>query len=185
MAVDDRRHRPRGLKPGESFQYDDQGMGTYIKRAATFVIGGGKGDGAAQRFASLRHVMKQQQPFPQMGQQQQANGSGGGSSGSSSGQGQQQQDYNHEGENPSSEFQTQNGKALGTAEKIVKHYVGDAWTVAATDHAAAHFGKNIVFVDKNGCWSTRKIGIRQYPYQDDGQMMSGGQGGSGGGGGGG
>jgi phage baseplate assembly protein V len=32
LAVDDRRHRPKGLKPGESVLYDDQGQRIYVSR---------------------------------------------------------------------------------------------------------------------------------------------------------
>ena len=67
MGVDDRRNRPRDMKPGESYQYDDQGMGTLIRRGATYMMGGGYGQGAAQRFASMRHVMKTKPGFPGQG----------------------------------------------------------------------------------------------------------------------
>ena len=78
IAIDDRRHRPLGLKPGESFQYDHQGQGTLIREAATYIMSldddgsgqspGGKmlkdGSGQSQkkeRFVSLRHVQKKKQ----------------------------------------------------------------------------------------------------------------------------
>jgi hypothetical protein len=82
LAVDDRRHRPMGMKPGESFQYDHQGQGTLIRAAATFIMSlDDEGDGNApggkmlrdaegratgksekkERFVSLRHVVKKKQ----------------------------------------------------------------------------------------------------------------------------
>jgi phage gp45-like len=42
IAVDDRRYRPKGLKPGESAQYDDQGQMLYISRDGIIVNGNGK-----------------------------------------------------------------------------------------------------------------------------------------------
>ena len=38
IGIDDRRHRPMGMKPGESFQYDHQGQGTLIRNFATFML---------------------------------------------------------------------------------------------------------------------------------------------------
>jgi hypothetical protein len=82
LAVDDRRHRPMGMKPGESFQYDHQGQGTLIREAATFIMSlDDNGDGQApggkmlrdaegretgksekkERFVSVRHVEKKKQ----------------------------------------------------------------------------------------------------------------------------
>jgi hypothetical protein len=82
IAVDDRRHRPMGMKPGESFQYDHQGQGTLIRNFATFMLsldddGSGQQPGAVmlkdkdgkdtgqsqqqERYASVRHVVKKKQ----------------------------------------------------------------------------------------------------------------------------
>ncbi len=82
IGVDDRRHRPMGMKPGESFQYDHQGQGTLIRNAATFIMSlDDNGDGQApggkmlrdaegretgksekkERFVSVRHVEKKKQ----------------------------------------------------------------------------------------------------------------------------
>jgi hypothetical protein len=82
LAVDDRRHRPMGMKPGESFQYDHQGQGTLIRNAATYIMslddnGDGKAPGGKmlrdaegratgkseekERFVSIRHVVKKKQ----------------------------------------------------------------------------------------------------------------------------
>jgi hypothetical protein len=82
IGVDDRRHRPMGMKPGESFQYDHQGQGTLIRNAATYIMSlDDNGDGQApggkmlrdaegretgksekkERFVSIRHVEKKKQ----------------------------------------------------------------------------------------------------------------------------
>jgi hypothetical protein len=90
LGVDDRRHRPMGMKPGESFQYDHQGQGTLIRAAATFIMsldddGSGSAPGGKllrgpdgkvllekdgtktkktekqERFVSIRHVEKKKQ----------------------------------------------------------------------------------------------------------------------------
>lgn len=53
IAVDDRRHRPRGMKPGESAQYDDQGQMTYLKRDGNYIL--------SPKKVSLRHVTKEKQ----------------------------------------------------------------------------------------------------------------------------
>lgn len=42
IALDDRRHRPAGLQPGESTLYDDQGQMVYITRDGIVVDGAGK-----------------------------------------------------------------------------------------------------------------------------------------------
>lgn len=55
VAIDDRRHRPYGLKEGESQQYDDQGQASYIARDGVYVL-------SNKDMASLRHVNKDKQP---------------------------------------------------------------------------------------------------------------------------
>ena len=75
IGMDDRRHRPMGLKPGESAQFDDQGMMTLIRRDAIHMLAlDDQGDGNApgqyasqaggqtkERYASVRHVVKKKQ----------------------------------------------------------------------------------------------------------------------------
>jgi phage gp45-like len=75
FGIDDRRHRPMGLKPGENAQYDDQGQMTLLRRNGTYVVSldseeKGK-DGKSkttERMVSLRHVEKKKQER-QQGQQ--------------------------------------------------------------------------------------------------------------------
>jgi phage baseplate assembly protein V len=40
VRVDDRRYRPKGLTPGESTLYDDQGQRVYISRSGIQILGG-------------------------------------------------------------------------------------------------------------------------------------------------
>ncbi|HEV8503726.1 MAG TPA: phage baseplate assembly protein [Casimicrobiaceae bacterium] len=88
IGIDDRRHRPMGMKPGENAQYDDQGQMTLLRRAGLFLLSldddgqgtapGGKmlrdRDGKLtgksepqQRMVSLRHVVKTAQERPGVG----------------------------------------------------------------------------------------------------------------------
>ena len=83
IGIDDRRHRPMGMKPGENAQYDDQGQMTLLRRAGLFLLsldddGSGSAPGARmlrdaegnltgqsekqERMVSLRHVKKKAQP---------------------------------------------------------------------------------------------------------------------------
>jgi len=109
-VMDDRRYRPRGLKPGENSQYDDLGQMTLLRRSGLYLLSldgeddsqqdssggsGGSGGGAStregesggngggqtvERFVSIRHVEKQKQPKPQS-QSSSGNGASGGGSG--------------------------------------------------------------------------------------------------------
>jgi len=90
IGVDDRRHRPHGLKPGENAQYDDQGQMTLLRRDGAYVLT--TDDDQNQRAVSIRHVEKSKQPPP------------------SKGSGQQQQDFKHAGERVNAEVKvTKNG----------------------------------------------------------------------------
>lgn len=82
IGMDDRRHRPMGLKAGESAQYDHQGQMTLIRKNGMFMLslddeGEGQQPGAVmlrdaegratgksekqERMVSLRHVTKKKQ----------------------------------------------------------------------------------------------------------------------------
>ena len=88
IGMDDRRHRPMGLKPGENAQYDDQGQMTLLKRVGLFLLscdddgentapGGkalkdsdGKPTGKTEkqsRMVSLRHVTKSKEDRGKVG----------------------------------------------------------------------------------------------------------------------
>jgi phage gp45-like len=64
VAVDDRRYRPMGLKPGENSQYDDIGQMTLMRRNGLYLLStdGEDGEGKkSDRMVSLRHVEKTKQ----------------------------------------------------------------------------------------------------------------------------
>jgi phage gp45-like len=82
IGVDDRRHRPMGMKPGENAQYDDQGQMTLLRRGGLFMVslddnGSGTAPGGTmlrdaegratgqsekkERMVSMRHVEKQKE----------------------------------------------------------------------------------------------------------------------------
>ena len=64
IGVDDRRHRPMGMKPGENAQYDDLGQMTAIRRDGVYVLSLG------DNMVSLRHVNKTAQPRAEVGSTQ-------------------------------------------------------------------------------------------------------------------
>ena len=67
IGIDDRRHRPMGLKPGENAQYDDIGQMTLLRRDATHVLSLDSQDengNQVTRYVSIRHVEKQKQQRP-------------------------------------------------------------------------------------------------------------------------
>lgn len=91
IGMDDRRHRPMGMKPGENAQYDDQGQMTAIRRDGVYILstdddGSGTAPGARmlrdhegkltgqsqqqQRMVSLRHVNKRAQARAKVGSAQ-------------------------------------------------------------------------------------------------------------------
>ena len=64
IGVDDRRHRPMGLKPGENAQYDDIQQMTLMRRNGLYLLSNDNEDGEgkkAERMVSLRHVEKKKQ----------------------------------------------------------------------------------------------------------------------------
>jgi len=71
IGIDDRRHRPMGLKAGENAQYDDIGQMTLIRRAFTAMLSLDSKDEKTgkmvERFVSLRHVEKKKQERPKIG----------------------------------------------------------------------------------------------------------------------
>lgn len=78
-AIDDRRHRPYGLKPGENAQYDDAHQMTYIARDGVYILSldsKDKDDKNVERKSSLRHVEKKKQERKTGQQSQSAEGGG-------------------------------------------------------------------------------------------------------------
>ena len=131
IAVDDRRHRPMGLKPGENAQYDDQGQMTLLRRDGVYLVstdddGSGSApaatmlaDGTSQkksRCVSLRHVVKKAQKRPG---------------------GQSSDDYKHEGDTVNTEVRmTQGMMDFRTGDNSVGHHDKDAakWSFGGKVH---------------------------------------------------
>jgi len=133
-VMDDRRHRPWALKPGENAQYDDLGQMTLMRRTGLYLLttdnpdesqqqggggasaatreeGGGGGGQQVERMVSLRHVEKKKQERPK---KKSEGGESGGSNGGVSagtlaaegGSGDQSngKDHKHEGETVNTEI---------------------------------------------------------------------------------
>lgn len=58
IAVDDRRHRPKGLKEGESVLYDDQGQKIYLTRDGIVVDGGDKKKPVTVKVGNAKLIVK-------------------------------------------------------------------------------------------------------------------------------
>lgn len=151
IAIDDRRHRPMGLKPGENAQYDDLGQMTLLRRTGLFLLssddvqpqqsgsGGTASSGGSQqvaRMASLRHVQKQKQPRPG-GTQSGSAGSGAvvsaiaRAAGATTQQGQQNQNFQHEGQTVNTEVRvTKTDIQILDGETVVGRYdkASGTWT---------------------------------------------------------
>jgi phage gp45-like len=148
-VMDDRRHRPYGLKPGENAQYDDAGQMTLMRRNGLYLLtlddeeGSGNGGASArdadgnqqenkERMVSLRHVMKKKQERPKGDSGGDAAGGGGGGasagtfadSGSSGGGDQSSgKDHKHEGEEVNTEVRATKQKVeFRTGDDVVGHY---------------------------------------------------------------
>jgi phage gp45-like len=142
IAVDDRRHRPMGLKPGENAQYDDQGQMTLLRRGGLFLLSldteeKGK-DGKSkttERMVSLRHVEKKKQDRQKIGAKAAA-AQALDSAVLTAGSGQQtkKEDFKHEGETVNTEVRcTKNRIEFRAGEKVVGYYdvKEDTWYFTA------------------------------------------------------
>ena len=71
IGVDDRRHRPMGLKPGENAQYDDIQQMTLMRRNGLYLLSNDnpekEGGQSTERMVSLRHVEKKKQERGEIG----------------------------------------------------------------------------------------------------------------------
>jgi phage gp45-like len=138
IALDDRRHRPLGLKPGENAQYDDQGQMTLLRRGGLFLLSldteeKGK-DGKTEkkeRMVSLRHVEKKKQERGKIGNQ------GGAAAKQDTGglafqrltpeqqaaEDKKKEDFKHEGETVNTEVRcTKNRIEFRAGDKVVGYY---------------------------------------------------------------
>jgi hypothetical protein len=182
-SIDDRRHRPRGLKPGESAQYDDIGQMSLLRRGFSALLSVDD-DKSPPRFASLRHVQKQKQPMPQGGttaEQLQA-------------QQTDAENFKHEGDTVNTEVRaTKNRIEFRVGDDLVGHYdkSSNTWEIyekagtfriiiagdkilcqrgdnthslrVDSTHVHMRKGNNAIFVDDSGCWSTSAIGVKADP----------------------
>ena len=207
IGVDDRRHRPMGLMPGENAQYDDIGQMTLLRRAFTAILSLDSKDAktgkTVERFVSLRHVNKPKQPRPKSsGDKPKSSGddggtvdtrvadggSGGGSGGGAQSKTKQTQDFKHEGESVNTEVRsTAKTIEFRSGDKIVGVYDkgSDTWTINESggnfkliispsqvigqykdakksfrvdkDHTHIRYEDNAIWVNKDGCFSSKAI----------------------------
>src|SRR5262245_61602807 len=127
IAVDDRRHRPMGLKPGENSQYDDIQQMTLMRRDGLYLLSNDNEDGEgkkADRMVSLRHVEKDKQER----QKQQGDQSGQGGAKSVSGRAAQrpqapdQSQFKHEGKTVNTEVRVNKQRIEFRTGENVKGY---------------------------------------------------------------
>ena len=167
--IEDRRHRPREMKPGESFNYDDQGQGGLVKRDGYYNLAVGD-----QNQASMRHASKEKQAFPQ----------GGADSGKST---KAAKEHKHEGD-PTSEFAAEKDKLFGIAKDLLHKYTdGAQYTLVDKDHTAifAAKGQAVIWTDKDGNnYTTKPLEVKKYPYKAPTRSAKGANSGGGSGGGG-
>lgn len=146
IALDDRRFRPMGMKPGESAQYDDQGQMTLLRRNGLFLVslddsgndpkamGFDANNGVQKdRMVSLRHVEKKKEERGNVGQ-----GGEGGNEGMTPTQyaevQKKRQNYKHEGETVNTEIRATKNKIEildGTTVVAVYDKSAKSWTFTA------------------------------------------------------
>jgi phage gp45-like len=154
IGIDDRRHRPMGLKAGENAQYDDQGQMTLLRRTGLYLLsmdddGEGSAPGAVmlrdaegrltgksqkqERMVSLRHVTKKKQQRGQVGKGDGNSGSQAAVQALADGAGAQTQsksDYKHEGDSVNTEVRcTKSRIEFRCGDKVVGYYdaQSDKW----------------------------------------------------------
>jgi phage gp45-like len=139
IGVDDRRHRPMGLLPGENAQYDDIGQMTLLRRGFMAMLSLDSIDQATgkmvERFASLRHVKKEKQKRPTY-KPSSGGQSGGGATPPGPGllaaapsQTQQAEAYKHEGESVNTEVRcTKDRIEFRAGDTVVGYYEASSQT---------------------------------------------------------
>lgn len=172
IAMDDRRHRPIGLKPGENAQYDHNGQMTLVRSTGVYLLslddeqkssggsGGGSGGGGQQqqkeRMVSLRHVNKKKQ---ERGQQ---SASASGSGGQSGGQG-KPQDYKHEGESVNTELRVIKNKIeFRTGDTVVADHTKDTskWDFKGKEHTVSSTDKHTVQTKEVSINGDNSVGVQ-------------------------
>jgi phage gp45-like len=137
IGIDDRRHRPMGLQPGENAQYDDIGQMTLLRRAFTAILSLDSKDSTGkmvERFVSLRHVNKEKQTRPNQGKGGGNGSSGGGGAGpglraAAPAQSPDQSKHKHEGESVNTEIRcTKDRIEFRSGDSVVGYYEASSQT---------------------------------------------------------
>jgi phage gp45-like len=171
IAVDDRRHRPMGLKPGENAQYDDLGQMTLARRDGLYLLSNDnpeeEGGESKERMVSLRHVekKKQERQKPQSGGSQ--GGSGGGSAKgagtfAANGGGQKTQtpdhsNYKHEGETINTELRVTKKKIeFRNGDEVIADHEksSNKWNFKGKEHHVTSSDKHSVTSQQVGITGT-------------------------------
>ena len=180
-VMEDRRHRPMGLKPGENAQYDDIGQMTLMRRGFLAMLShdGEDGEGKkAERFVSLRHVEKQRQKRPTKKElEERATWSPEQLEVQAKADKEEREKHKHEGESVNTEVRANKSKVeFRTGDSVVGHYNtgGKEWQLTSggdesksvkvdSQHAHIKIGENSVWVDQFGCWSSKPIQLKPDP----------------------
>jgi len=138
IAIDDRRHRRMGLKPGENAQYDDIGQMTLLRRAFTAILSLDSKDEKTgkmvERFVSLRHVEKQKQKRPKIGAKKesaapQTREQKLRAEQRAAQEAQEREDYKHEGDTVNTEIRcTKNRIEFRSGDSVVGYYEASSQT---------------------------------------------------------
>jgi hypothetical protein len=139
IGMDDRRHRPMGLKPGENAQYDDQGQMTILRRTGLFLLSLDDAAAGAERMVSLRHVNKSPQAREKVGNRGSGGNAGSGRAVPLSAEAQAalnkaKADYKHEGDSVNTEVRcTKNRISFFAGSREVGYYdvEQDTWFFTA------------------------------------------------------
>jgi phage gp45-like len=172
IAVDDRRHRPMGLKPGENAQYDDLGQMTLARRDGLYLLSNDNpeedGGQSKERMVSLRHVEKKKQERQKATGDQSTSGGQGGAGAqaatfAANGGGQQKtqtpdhSNYKHEGETVNTELRVTKKKIEfrnGDQVKASHDKETDKWNFGGKEHHVTSSDKHTVTSQQIGLSGT-------------------------------
>jgi phage gp45-like len=165
IGIDDRRHRPMGLKPGENAQYDDIGQMTLLRRAGLFMLSldtKDKDGKTTERFVSMRHVEKKKQERKKSGGTQQGQGGGAapGTLAAGGTSGQSQQDFKHEGETVNTEVRCSAKRIeFRVGDEVVGYYdkAGKKWVFIGELHLGSEDAAHPVYGVNGGVGKTTEV----------------------------
>jgi phage gp45-like len=190
--MDDRRHRPYNMKPGENAQYDDLGQMTLLRRTGLYMLTtdnpdesqqqsggatpGQQADSSQQnpeRFVSVRHVEKQKQERKKNtgGDQSGSGGAAAGTQADSSGgqSGGQQQDFQHEGQSVNNEMRVSKKRIeFRTGDTVVGYYDKQAatWCLIGKVKLGSESAQHPVYGVNNG------VGMTSDPNGSDAVLIN-------------